>query len=242
MRTPLKVPTARLNVGGRAHARVVDAETGKGVAGALVRMGEQAAVTDENGTANFKHLETGEYHAVVEGGITAGQLVSGGDVNVDAMAKPMTFTMSVARGARVAARLRRFEKNTSATPNGADSVIDVGAVGQAVVALISSRDTIWQSSDDRGRIDFGSIAPGQYTMKVVAGDIPEFTVFEKKEIDINVVAGETREVELRLLPQSRAVEFIGQEMVLVAAPLPVVLEARAKPAPRALPNRQQNQR
>lgn len=236
VRTPLRVPTARLNVGGRARARVVDVETGRGVAGALVRMGEQAAVTDKNGTASFKGLETGEYHAVVEGGIAAGQLVSGGAVSVVASAKPTMFTMSVARGARVAASLRRFEKASAAiVPNGgeADSVLDVGGVSQAVVALISARDTIWQSSDDRGRIDFGSIAPGHYTMKIVAGDIPEFTVFEKKEVDIDVVAGETREVALRLIPQARAVQFVNEETVLIAAP------TKSVPAPRAAPTRQQ---
>jgi hypothetical protein len=238
VKTPLRLPTARRDVGGRARALVVDAETGRGVEGALVRLGEQAAVTDKGGTASFKGLETGDYHAIVEAGIAAGQLVTGGDVSVRRGERPAAFTLSVARGAKVSARLRRFEKNSNAPPNGVDSVIDVGAVSQAVVALISSRDTIWQSSDDRGRIDFGSIAPGQYTLKVVAGDIPEFTVFEKKEVELNVASGDIKEVELRLLPQTRAVEFMGTETVLIAAPA----ASSARPAPRPVapnPSRQQ---
>src|SRR5207249_4173453 len=112
-------------------------------------------------------------------------------------------TLNVARGAHMAALLHRFEKNVNAPPNGVDSLVDAGAIGQAVVALISSRDTAWQSSDDRGRIDFGSVVPGHYKLAVVAGDIPEFMAFEKTQIDVDVTAGEQREVDFRLLPQTR---------------------------------------
>ena len=243
VRTPLHLPTSRLNLGGRARAQVVDAATGRGVAGALVRLGEQAAITDKSGAAYFKGLALGEYHAVVDGGIAAGQLVSGGDqINVTSTNRsPVAFTMSIARGAHVAARLRRFEKNVNAAPNGVDSLTDVGAIGQAVVALISARDTMWQSSDDRGRIDFGSVAPGHYKVAVVAGDVPEFMAYEKKEIDVDVIAGEQREVELRLLPVSRPVEFVGSETVLVAAPVtasstaPATTKPQPQPQPRPAP-------
>jgi hypothetical protein len=238
VRTPLKLPTSRLDVGGRARAHVVDAETGTGVAGALVRMGDIAAVTDKNGVAKFKGLEVGEYHAVLEGGVAAGQLVQGGNVNVSNGA-PAEFKLNVTRGARVRASLRRMERTsvggaplpTPGTPNPSsiDSLADVGAVQGAVLALVTLRDTIWQSADDRGRVDFGSIAPGHYTVKVVAGDIPEFTAFDKKELEITVVAGETRDIEFRLLPQIRAVQFIGAETVLIAAP-------KASPTTRQSPN------
>lgn len=248
VRTPLKLPTSRLNVGGRARARVVDAETGTGVAGALVRMGEIAAVTDKNGIANFKGLEAGEYHAVIEGGVTAGQLVEGGNVNVTSGVAPAEFRLNVTRGARVRASLRRMERTsvggpapTPGTPNPSslDSLVDVGAVQGAVLALITSRDTIWQSADDRGRVDFGSIVPGRYTVKVVAGDIPEFTAFDKKEVEILVAAGETRDIELRLLPQVRAVQFIGEETVLIAAPK---ASPTTRQSPNAAPRQKNNQK
>lgn len=234
VRTPLHLPTRRIIVGGRARAQVVDAETGKGVAGAVVRMGDLSAITDRDGAATFSGLKAGRYNAVVEGGITAGQLVSGGSaINVAESRTPVAFTLSVARGAHLAASLRRYEAASlsGSGPRMVDSLIDVGAVAQALVMLVSSHDTLWQTSDDRGRIDFGSLAPGHYTMSVVGGDIPEFTAFEHKRVDIDVVAGEQREVELRLLPQRRVVEFVGSETVLVAAP--------AKPAVKPLirPNR-----
>jgi hypothetical protein len=221
VRTPLRLPTSRLKLGGRARAQVVDAETGRGVAGALVRMGEVAAITDKNGVAKFKGLEAGEYHATVEGGATAGQIVEGGNVTVDSSNHAAEFKLNVSRGARVNARLRRMERQSqggSGPSAGGDSLVDVGAVQGAVLALISTRDTIWQSADDKGRVDFGAIVPGHYTVKVVAGDVPEFTSFEKKEIELDVKAGEQHDVEFHLVPQIRALQFIGEETVLVAAP------------------------
>jgi hypothetical protein len=239
VRTPLRLPTARLNVGGRARAQVVDAESGRGVEGALVRMGEVAALTDKNGVASFKGLPGGEYHAVVEGGVAAGQIVEGGNVSVDSTSRETAeFKLNVTRGARVQARLRRLEKGTQGGGSGpsapTDSMVDVGAVQGAVLALISSRDTIWQSADDRGRVDFGTIAPGHYTVKVVAGDVPEFTMFEKKEFELDVKAGEQRDIDFRLIPQIRTLQFIGEETVLVAAP-----KTKAAPSPK---NNNKNQK
>lgn len=234
VRTPLRLPTSRLNRGGRAHAKVVDVETGRGIEGALVRMGDVAAITDKNGVAAFKNLEAGEYHAVIEGGVGAGQIVEGGNVSVDSTVRA-EVKLNVSRGARVQARVRQMEKQSpsgSKGPSaGGDSLVDIGAVQGAVLALISARDTIWQSADDKGRVDFGAIVPGHYVVKVVAGDVPEFTMFERKEMELDVKAGEQRAVEFRLVPQIRALQFIGEETVLVAKPV-------TKAAPK---NNQKNQ-
>jgi hypothetical protein len=231
VRTPLHLPTRRLVVGGRARAQVIDAETGKGLAGAVVRMGDYAAITDKNGDATFSGIRAGKYNALVEGGITAGQLVSGGSaISVVESRTPTAFTLSVARGAHVSAIIHRYEAvslSGGAGPRVTDSLVDVGAVSQTLISLASAHDTLYQTSDDRGRIDFGSIAPGHYVMSVVSGDLPEFTAFERRHIDVDVTSGEEREIELRVLPQQRAVQFIGNETVLVAAPAkPPVVKPR----------------
>jgi hypothetical protein len=236
VRTPLRLPTSRLNLGGRARARVVDVETGRGVQGALVRMGDVAAITDKNGIADFKNLEAGQYHAIVEDGVAAGQIVEGGNVTIDS-ARSAEVKLNVSRGARVETRLRHMQRPNlggSGANAGADSLTDAGPVRNAVLALISSRDTVWQSADDKGRVDFGAIAPGRYTLKVVAGDVPEFTQFEKKEFELDLKAGETREMEFRLVPRIRALQFMGEETVLIAKPKP-------KASPNAAPRQQKQQ-
>jgi hypothetical protein len=80
-----------------------------------------------------------------------------------------------------------------------------------LVALQSGRDTIYQSSDDRGRLDFGSVTPGKWTMVVMPGDLPDHHVFELSRIELNVQSGARNDVELRLIPQKRTVTFIAHD-------------------------------
>ena len=84
----------------------------------------------------------------------------------------------------------------------------------------SARDTIYQSSDDRGRVDFGTVAPGTWTLVAMPGDLPDHHVFETDRIEVTVQPGQRRDVELRLVPQQRTVTFIGNDVALKAKPLP----------------------
>jgi hypothetical protein len=131
--------------------------------------------------------------------------------------RPAEVQLSIGRAAQVAANLRRYESKHIGGP-AADSLIETGVISQAMVALISAHDTVWQSSDDRGHVDFGSITPGHYTLAVMATDIPEYFAFEQSRIDVTVAAGEQRDVDFRLLPQQRTVQFVGEETTLIAAP------------------------
>jgi hypothetical protein len=71
---------------------------------------------------------------------------------------------------------------------------------------------------------------------VVAGDVPDFMAYENKEVTIDVGAGEERQVEMRMLPVSRPVEFVSQETILVAAPAAQRAVAVNKPRPTPNPN------
>jgi hypothetical protein len=227
VKTGLRVPTAPIKAIGRARAYVVDAESGLGVAGALIRLGGQAAVTDANGVATFRNLTPGEHRAVVDGSAVAGRVITNNStVRISATSRaPAEFRVNLARGVRLAVRLRRFEKSSSAIANGGDTLTEVGAMGQVVVALVSNRDTVWQTSDDRGRVDFNGLAPGQYTIALPRFEAPEFMALSQKEFTVDVTGGEQRQVDFKLVPQVRAVEFVG-ETVIIAAPA----KAPQKPA------------
>ena len=63
----------------RVEGHVVDAGTGRPVAGTLVRVGDQAAVTDKNGHVSLSGLEPGEYHVAVDANGPAARSLVGGD-------------------------------------------------------------------------------------------------------------------------------------------------------------------
>ena len=226
IKRPFGIPTARVNDIGRARVEIVDAETGKGVAGALIRVGGQAGVTDLNGVATFRDLKPGEYRAIVDGAAVAGRVVAtSATVNISATSrKPAEVRMSLTRGARVIARVRSFERGSALATSG-DTLTEVGAVGGVPVALVTPGDTVWQTSDERGRVDFGSIAPGRYTVAIPRYSAPDRMALAQATFEIEVGAGENRQVDFKLIPQVRAIEFVG-ETILIAAPV----KAQEKPA------------
>jgi hypothetical protein len=223
-RMPLKLPVGLSHSVGRAEGIIVDANTGKPVVGALVRIADQAAVTDKNGRVSFGGLEPEKHLVSIDatGAVAGALLVGDAFVNVESKSTtPAKFSLAVARGGSVRALVRRLDRVNGTLDKGADSLVTVAMEPNVLVALESGRDTIYQSSDDRGRLDFGSVAPGKWTLVVMPGDLPERHVFESDRIELNVQPGARNDVELRLIPQRRAVTFIGHdEPVIKSTPKP----------------------
>ncbi len=229
-RTPIRVPVGPSRSAGRAEGIIVDANTGKPVVGALVRIADQASVTDKNGHVAFAGLAPARDRVSIDatGAVAGAMLVGDAFIDITSEAtKPVKFSLAVARGGTVRALVRRLEAaNGTLAANGTvvatnDSLVTAGMEPNIVVALESERDTIYQSSDDRGRLDFGAVAPGKWTLVVMPGDLPDHHVFESDRIDLNVKPGGQNDVELRLVPVRRTVTFVGPgDVSLKAKPLP----------------------
>lgn len=222
-RTPIRMPVGPSRSAGRAEGIIVDANTGKPVVGALVRLSDQAAVTDKEGRVTFTGLVPAKHRVSIDAtGAAAGALLVGDAfVEIDPKATaPAKFSLAVARGGSVRALVRRLAPANGTLGTNADSMVTVAMEPNVLVALEGTRDTIYQSSDDRGRVDFGSVAPGSWTMVVMPGQLPDHHVFEAERVAVTVAPGERRDVELRLVPQRRTVTFIGNDMALKAKPLP----------------------
>jgi hypothetical protein len=222
-RTPLRVPVGPAHSAGRAEGIIVDANTGKPVVGALVRIAEQAEVTDKNGRVTFTGLQPARDRVSIDAtGAAAGALLVGDAfVEITANAKtPAKFSLAIARGGSVRALVSRLDAAGGSLAPNADSLVTVGMEPNVLVALVGARDTMYQASDDRGRVDFGAVAPGKWAMIVMPGDLPDHHVFEAGRIELDVQPGARNDVALRLVPQRRTVTFVGHETALQAKPLP----------------------
>jgi hypothetical protein len=222
-RTPIRLPVGPARVGGRAEGRITDAATGRPLVGALVRIGDQAAVTDKDGRVAFSGLASARERVSIDAtGAAAGALLVG-DAFVDTRDQsrhPVMFALSVARGGSVRVLVRILGPALGTLAANKDSMVTVGMEPNVLVALMGAHDTLYQSSDDRGRVDFGSVAPGVWTLVVMPGELPDHHVFEADRIEVTVKSGERRDVELRLVPQKRTVTIIGHEIPLTAKRLP----------------------
>ena len=214
--------------------RVVDAESGAPISGVAVRVGDQAAVTDRDGRAALRGLEPAVYHVALDAtGTVAGALLVG-DAIVDmrmASTTPATFSVAVARGAQLRVLVRRLGLLGGTVSDRPDSLVHVGLQPDVLLALEGERDTLYATSDDQGRVDFGRVPPGTWTLAVRPCELPEHHVFEKERVQLSLLPGEKRDVELRVVPQRRAVTFMKGEEVLKVKPVPQADKPPIPPKP-----------
>src|ERR1035437_6109253 len=153
-RSPVRLPVGPSRVTGRAEGWITDAATGKPLVGALVRISDQAAVTDKAGRVAFSGLAPAKERVSIDAtGAAAGAMLVG-DAFVDTREKstrPVLFALSVARGGSVRALVRILGPALGPLAENTDARGTVGMEPNVLVARTSGRDTGYQASDERGR-------------------------------------------------------------------------------------------
>jgi hypothetical protein len=227
---PLRLPVSRLRTPGRVYGKVVDAVTGRGVPGALVRLGPQVAITDKQGQVAFGGVPGGEHRVSMSQETSFANAVFVGDptLRVDSTrTQPTTFELAIARSARVDITVRRFIAARTSVGAGADSLVDAGPLSGATLMLAGARDTLYRTTNDKGTISFTDVPPGHWVV-TIRGDAPAFHRFDPDRLELLLVPGESRALTFRLVPRKREVQVIGDGQEL----RPTVAEPkRATPAP-----------
>jgi hypothetical protein len=208
---PLRLPVSRLRTPGRVYGRVVDAATGNGVAGALVRLGPQVAITDTRGEVAFGGVPGGEHRLSMSQETSFSDAVFVGDptLRVDSTrTEPTMFRLAIARSARLDIDVRRFMVARKGIGEATDSLTDAGPLENAMLMLVGERDTLYRTTTESGRISFTDIPPGAWVVSI-RGDAPAFHRFEPDRIEVQLTPGETKTLGFRLVPRRREVQIIG---------------------------------
>lgn len=230
---PVRLPVSRLRTTGRVTGRVVDAVSGNGVSGALVRLGPQVAITDRNGEVSFGGVPAGAHRLSMSQETSFASAVFMGDptVHVDGTrVSPTTFALAIAPGARLDVDVRRFAQVRTATDD-SGSLRDAGGLSNATLMLVAGRDTLYRSTDDNGKAAFTDLPPGQWVL-TISGDTPAFTRFDPDRVELLLEPGETKSVAFRLLPRRREIQMIGDGEELRPAAADPKAPAQAGSAPR----------
>jgi hypothetical protein len=211
---------ARSQSPGRVEGRILDAESGRGIPNALVRVGGQVAITDSRGQVAFSHVPAGDHRVSLAQEHSLSDAVFIGDptVSVGARAsRPSTFQLRLARGARLDVAINRFVPVRTAVNGGPDSLVLSRAESDVTLRLVSGKDTLFRNSDERGRVSFMDIAPGTWVV-AVHSEAPARHRYEPDRVEMTLAPGESRRLELRLLPRQREVQVIGGDQELKSMP------------------------
>lgn len=216
---PLQMPVGRSRSIGRVRGRVVDQETGRGVAGTLVRLGPQAAITDAEGHVAFAGLEAGEHRLTLAQQAHSATVFTGNStITVDSARRvPTTFSLAIERPGVVLGNVRLMSVARTSLETTADSLTDAGPMNAISLALVGVRDTLYAASDVNGAFSFNEVPSGTWTLRVTSEARPN-TRWEPADFTITVRPAGTQEVVVRSLPRRRAVQMNSGE-VLTARPL-----------------------
>jgi len=215
--TPLQMPTGRSRSVGRVRGQVVDQETGRGIAGTLVRLGPQAAITDGEGRVAFAGLPAGQYRLSIAQQRTQTPTVFTGDATVvidSARRAPTTFALAVQRAGTIDGSVRKTAVARTSLQNAPDSLADAGPLSAITLALIGARDTVYASTDANGAFQFPEVAGGSWVLKV-ATEAAVGLRWEPAEIEVSVEPGAKRTIAFRQVPRRRAVQLMGGDVIVV---------------------------
>ncbi|MGH7617018.1 MAG: hypothetical protein ACREPM_07320 [Gemmatimonadaceae bacterium] len=227
---PLHLPIGHSRTVGRVMGRVYDAETGAGVPNALVRLGDRVALSDDEGRVAFGGLAPSRYPVRVD----LGALQAGGSgledrlLEVDALAGHTTdMGIRVTHMGLIAGTISLFER-TGLSLNAADSarLRRVRGLGGIVVTFANGSEERRALTRPDGSFELRDARPGVWRVTVAAASLPRDHVVEGDSVRvIDLAAGATQQVELRVTPRVRKI------LPLDAAP-----SASPKVQPNAPPN------
>jgi hypothetical protein len=208
---PLRLPISRLRTTGRVYGTVIDAVTGLGVPGALVRLGPQVAITDKQGQVAFGGVPGGEHRVSMSQETSFADAVFIGDPTLlvdSARTQPTTFRLAIARSARVDISVRRFATVRTSVADGPDSLADAGPLANATLVLAGTRDTLYRTTTDNGKVSFTDVPPGTWVVSI-RGETAAFHRFDPDRLEVTLAPGEIKELGFRLVPRKREVQLIG---------------------------------
>lgn len=210
---PLNIPIGRRKSPGTVSGRIVDAESGDGVAGALVRLGSAAAITDKEGRVSFVGLPMGDYRVAVaqHGGGSDAVLSGEPNVSIDsAHPRPAPFQVVVSRPASVSGSVRQRAHVRTPLSGEPDSLRDAGGLEDVSIALIGQRDTLYRTTDADGKFSFADIPGGAWTV-VVMTDPPSECYYSQASIALTLRPAQSAIANFSVLPRRREIRMLDAQ-------------------------------
>jgi hypothetical protein len=210
---PISVPVPGTDESGAVDVQLLEGSAGRPVAGAVVRFGGDARITDGAGRAKFSGFAPGAYYLDLDRAyLGPGRIV-----------KPaLPLTVEVVRGEKRAVELRingaayvegavhlmEFDENRRL--GAPDTLVDAGGQSYVHLQLTSSGDTLRTVSNGGGHFRFGDLHPGHWVLTVLSAGVPPLHHVEVERVEFDLRPGDAREVSIRLLPVRQTVRFIEE--------------------------------
>jgi hypothetical protein len=210
MTVPFGLPVAPSSIRGRVIGRVYDAQTGKPIKGAVVRLGGRVSVSDASGRVAFS----------VEGDSAQNLTLTNamGDEWVPARVMPhavsprvgrtLTLDLPLARGSTLTGRVRLFLSGGFHRGEPLPPVEDTAGLSRARIRLTNGEDTRLIVANRGGRFELAGLPPGEWTLSISERDLPDHSYIEGDSVRILLEPGARSAVEIRVMPRRRKITIV----------------------------------
>lgn len=206
---PLGGPNPLALRGNLVEGYIVDERTGEGIANVLVTLGNESALTDEDGRFVVPRPAEGTHYLFLDrvslGLHRVPAVPIPYPVEIPAVGPLPVIQIPVSMRTVLSGRVRRYEVQGGAGTVRADTV-DVGPGGRVVVEVQQRTLRFRQQADAQGRYTFNDLPPGRWAVRVVRTSVPEGYIAERTDAIVDLV-DEARQ-DLRLLPPERRIQML----------------------------------
>ena len=222
---PIGLPLPRKKTTGDVKGEVYDARRPDhpGIPNVIVRLNDQAAITDRHGRFAFTHLKPGPCQVKVDQ-----KSISLNRITVQSMPMPVTVTggqtARVSIGVLPAAQLtgsvmlrpadwRRADTDQAhpvvvGDPNKKTVPTVSRGLSNVLVELRNGSDTLRRVTDGQGTFTFDRLQPGRWHLKVYGGNLPAYHRLETAEMDFELAGEETAMATVNVLPLARPIKIL----------------------------------
>ncbi len=239
------VPVGRRTSVGAVRGVIFDMEDAqhRGVPGVVVRLNSMMAITDSEGVFSFPTVEPGRLLLTVDRGILGLNMTTRTPLPMMIEVKgggTERLEIGVSRASRVEGRVSLYIsapavavatdslpgntlfvegsdcRSVAGRPAGGRRYIQGSGLANIMVEISNGVTVRRKFTGEDGGFDFPELTPGAWTLSVSTRNLPPHHELEARVVEIDVAAGETAEIPLRVLPVLRGIEIIDSgELELV---------------------------
>ncbi|MDB5867516.1 MAG: hypothetical protein JWO70_5322 [Betaproteobacteria bacterium] len=216
---PLALPVRRKKDMSSLMGRIYDAETGKGLANAVLSLGASAAVSDENGEFSFPAVTAGTYHLAIDRSDTLAHKVPVHKLPLQvavAANAPSRVDIPLVRPVTLSGHVAVHESTGAADAASGDDASspaesrNASAAGaQNILVIMQNGETEFKRlTDASGSFSLGGLPPGRWTIRIADDSIPAGHDLDARQRVIDLAPGERTNLEFRLTPKLRKIKML----------------------------------
>jgi hypothetical protein len=209
---PIGVPIKRITAVGQLRGSIQD-EQGRGIANVLINIGENAALSDRRGAFSFASLKPGSVFLTVDKASIGFDRITTQPMPMEVLIRGGEETklmLRVTRSVAIAGNILLFSAKEQGFLDTSTALTEMGGKSGVFLELSNSTEIHRRVSDNKGRFLFADLRPGQWILKVIGGDIPEYYNIYPESMRIELSPGERKDVTIQLRPRKRTIKMLQE--------------------------------